>query len=120
VLGHRHQLADEQVLRGHHAHRHRLDLALLAALDHLVGDLEPGGMEDEVDHHVAVPGLVQPLLGWLLRAKPGVLERGERAIGILGLDQKVEVVVGVGPAAHPRGDAPGDEERDAGVSEGGG
>ena len=43
VLGHRHQLRDEQVLCAQHAHRHRLDLALLAALDQLVVDVEAGG-----------------------------------------------------------------------------
>ena len=49
--------------------------------------------------------------------KPALLEHLERAVGVLGLDQEVDVVVGVGPAPGVDGDAAGQGERDLGVAE---
>ncbi len=111
------QLRHEQVLGSHDPHRHRLDLELLAALDHLVGDLEPRRAEDQVDHHVPVVRLEQPLLGRALGSEAGGRQHGERLFGVLGLDQEVEVVVGRRAAAHPGRDAAGDEEGNAAVAQ---
>ncbi len=117
VLGHRHQLRDEQILCAQHAHRHRLDLALLAAPDQLVVDVEAGGAEDQVDEHVPVPRLVEPLLRRRLRAQPRVRQCLERAVGVRRLDQEIEVVVGRRAAAYPGGDPARDQIGNAGVAQ---
>jgi hypothetical protein len=120
VLRDRHQLGDEHVLEGHDAHRHRQHGQLLAARDHVVVDRQALGPEDEVDEHVAVPGLDEPLLGRVLRAHARVHEGLQRPVGVLGLDHQVQVVAGLGPAAGPAGQAAAQQEGDVRLAQGGG
>src|SRR5205085_5430608 len=70
-----------------------------------------------VDQDVVVVDLVEPRLRRLLRRHPGGGKRLERELGVLRLDHEVEVVVRLRAAARPRGDAAGEDERDAGVAQ---
>ena len=117
VLRDRHQLRDQHVLEGHDAHRHRQHGELLAARDHVVVDRQALGPEDEVDEHVAVPRLDEPLLGRVLGAHAGVGERLQRAVDVLALDHQVEVVARLRAAARPRREAAAEQERDAGLAQ---
>src|SRR5207248_3265961 len=68
----------------------------------------------------ARPRLHQPLLGWVLGAQAGRLERGDGPLGVGRPDHEVEVVRRLGPAARPAREASGEGERDVGVAESGG
>jgi hypothetical protein len=80
VLPHAEQLRHHHVLEGHDVHRHGVDVELIGTLEHLVVDRAARRLEDDVDEHVAVPGLVEPLLGRLLDAELGRAERLEGAL----------------------------------------
>jgi hypothetical protein len=84
VLVERQELRGQHVLERHDADGHGEDLHLVAALDDLVGDGSCRGTVDEVDHDVAVPRLDEPLLRRALRAEALLVERGERAVDVLG------------------------------------
>ena len=59
-----------------------------------------------------MPGLVEPALRRPLRLPARVLEGGEGGLGILGAQQEVDVVLGLGPASCPRGEPAAQHERD--------
>jgi hypothetical protein len=90
----------------------------IASGDDIVVHLDALGVVDDVDEHVAVPCLVEPLLRWVLRAHAGADQRLERALGVLRLDHEVEVVRGLRPSARPAGQAAAEEERHAGIAQG--
>ena len=111
VLGDRHQLGDQHVLERHDAHLHREHRHLFTTRDHVVVHRQPLGREDQVDEHVAVPRLHEPLLRRILRAHARVRERGDRALDVLPLDHEVEVVPRLRPAPCPRREAAAEQER---------
>ena len=80
----------------------------------------PFGCEDQIDERVAVPGLDQPLLGRVLGAQPGLLQRRDRALDVLGLDHQIEVVPRLRAAARPAREAAAEQERDVGRAQRGG
>jgi hypothetical protein len=59
-----------------------------------------------------VPRLVEPALRRSLGLPARVLERFERGVGVLELDEEVDVVLGLRAAARPRRKAAAKEERD--------
>ena len=81
----------------------------------------PLGPEDEVDEHVAVVGLQQPVLERRPPARrPASRERLLRARSAsLGQDEEVDVVLGLRAAARPDGEPARERVRDAGVAQGG-
>ena len=45
------------------------------------------------------------------------VERGQRALDVVGLDHQIEIVTGLGPAARPAGEAPAEQERHLGAAQ---
>src|SRR3712207_8898930 len=60
--------------------------------------------------------LFRSFLGRLLRPHSGRLEHLERAVGVRGLDDDVEVVPGFRPAPGPDGEAAGEQEGHVGAA----
>ena len=79
----------------------------------------PARAEDEVDEHLAVPDLVQPVLGRRVGLHARAGECIPRALGVLRLDEEVDVVVGLGAPARPRREPAAECERNALVPEDG-
>jgi hypothetical protein len=86
VLVERPQHRHEHVLERHHRRRDRHDRNRVGACDHIVGEIHAGGAEDHVDHHVAVPGLVEPLLRRMPGSQAGAGECVERGVCVRGRD----------------------------------
>jgi hypothetical protein len=120
VLVHRAQLRDHDVVQRHDRQRLRLDAQLVGALQELVDPGQPGEVPDEVDQHVAVPGLEEPALRRALGPHAGADQRLQPALAVLLAHREVDVVVGRRAAAGPAGHAPGQGERHVGVTQGGG
>jgi hypothetical protein len=70
-------------------------------------------VEDQVDQHAIVVRLEQPAFGRPLDAHSGLAQRLLRALRVLGLDQEVHVVLGLRPAARPRGQSAAEDEGNA-------
>ena len=117
VLVDRHQHRDQHVFQRHHRGGDRHHSDLLGALEDLVGHVQPGGPEDDVDHDLIKPGLVEPLLGWTLGPHPDACQGKERRVGVLRLDHHVEVVLRLRPSARPRGEAAAEHEGDTAIAE---
>ena len=92
-------------------HAHGVDLEFLGALEHRVVHAQPARLEDQVDEHAVVVGLDEPVLGRPLGLHAGLLEGLEARFPVLGPDEEVDVVVGLGPSARPTGEAAAEEER---------
>jgi hypothetical protein len=94
------------------AHVHPAYAQLLSALEHLLGDPHTGGLEDQVDQDLAVPGLEEPLLGRLFGAHPRTRERLQRPLGLAPLHHQVDVVARRGAAAGPAAEAAAEQVGD--------
>jgi hypothetical protein len=75
--------------------------------------VQPGAVEDEVDHVIAVPGLQQPLLRRALRAHADADKGFESALCVLGLEHEIEIARDGGAAARPARQAAAEHERHA-------
>ena len=96
-----------------------VDLDHFGAREQLVGDRAGCRLEDHVDRGaLRVERLVEPPLGRLVDVEADGAERPQRAVGVLGLDEEVDVVVGVGAAVGVDRDAPGERKRDFRVPQG--
>src|SRR5919206_841759 len=105
LLGEREELRDHDVLERRDRHRQREHLERLRAVEQLVVDGPARRVEDQVDEHVAVVSLQEPVLERPLRPEPGLAESLQRALRVLRLDEQVDVVLGLRAAAGPRREA---------------
>ena len=117
LLGQREQLRRQHVLHRRDRQPHRHHLALLRAVEQLVGHRAAGGREDQVDERVVVVRLQQPVLGRALGPHARVGQHLQRALGVLGLDEEVDVVIGDRAAARPDRKPAREREADLGVAE---
>jgi hypothetical protein len=120
MLSQGHELRHQHVLKRHHAHLHAEHGHYLSASDQGVIGGNPLGREDQIDQRVAVPGLDQPFLRRRLVAQPGLLQRRDGVVGVLGADHEVEVVAGLRAASRPAREAACEQERDFGRAQRGG
>src|SRR5439155_25928164 len=81
--------------------------------DDLFCDRAARRIEDQVDQSaVLVPGLVEPAFGRPVRLPACAFEGVERGIGVLELDEEVDVVLRLRTAAGPGREAAAEDERD--------
>jgi hypothetical protein len=68
-------------------------------------------LEDQIDHHLPVPRLDQPVLRRALGAHAPPLQRSYRALGVLAREHQIQVVVRPRTGSRPAGQAAAQHER---------
>jgi hypothetical protein len=117
VLIERIELREQHVLKRHHRRGHRKHRKLVGALEHLIGERQTSRMEDQVDQHLAVVGLVEPLLRRSLGPHSSLLQRAQRGLCVLRPDHHIEVVLRTRSAASPGGQATPEQELDLSIAQ---
>ena len=101
-----HGLDDDEVLGGDEPHLLPLEVAERGAFEHLLVQEDAARrLEDDVDEHVVLEGLEQPVRIGLLGGEPGVLQYIQHLAGVLGAHEEVDVMRPTGSAHGSRAHA---------------